>query len=116
MCELAYCGLKCNECPVFISWKTDDNLLRDKIAAEWGKLYGEYIGKSKLDRADMNCSGCKSVDDNIVFIGCKNCVIRRCAIQKNVANCRKCIEFDTCEIIKGFHKENGQALSNLMQS
>ena len=110
--ELAYCGLNCIECPVFIATASDDNELRRKTAEEWGKLYSEYIGKRELSLEDMNCRGCRS-DSDIRFIGCENCPIRRCVKNKNLVTCADCDEYRTCEMINGFLTSAPQAKENL---
>ena len=110
--KLAYCGLNCIECPVFIATVNDDNELRRKTAKEWGKLYSEYIGKKELLLEDMNCQGCQS-DGDIRFIGCKNCPIRKCCKGKNLITCADCDEYETCEMINGFFTSAPQAKENL---
>ncbi len=64
MKTLGYCGLNCEECPVFVATANNDNGLRQKTAREWSKLYAgqlvEYSGKNSLSPEDMNCSGCQS--------------------------------------------------------
>jgi len=52
--SLRYCGLNCEDCPVFIASANDDDMLRQKTAREWSGLYSEYPGK-KLNPEDMKC-------------------------------------------------------------
>ena len=54
--DLGYCGLNCEDCPVFIATANDDDALRQKTAQEWSKLYAEYLGKD-LKLEDVNCKG-----------------------------------------------------------
>ncbi len=108
--ELAYCGLDCAECPVFIATVNDDNGLRQKTAEEWGKLYSEYIGKNGLSVQDMNCRGCRS---DIQFIGCTNCPIRQCCHGKSLATCAGCEEYEICEMLNGFFTSAPQAKERL---
>jgi hypothetical protein len=110
--RLAYCGLNCTECPVFIATVNNDTELKQRTADEWGKLYAEYIGKKELAVADMNCQGCQSTSD-IRFIGCENCPIRKCSKGKNLVSCADCTEYEVCEMLKGFFSSAPQAKENL---
>jgi len=109
---IAFCGTNCKECPVFIATANDDNELRRKTAEEWEKLYSEYIGKKELSIEDMNCHSCKSADD-LQFIGCKNCPIRKCCQGNDLVTCADCEEYETCAMIIGFFTTAPQAKVNL---
>lgn len=108
----ACCGLKCEECPVFVATLNDDNEVRRATAEEWGRLYSDYIGKKELSLEDMNCRGCRS-DSGPRFVGCENCPIRRCCTGRNLATCADCDEYGTCQMINGFFTTAPQAKENL---
>ncbi|MFN2234859.1 MAG: DUF3795 domain-containing protein [Anaerolineales bacterium] len=110
--HLAYCGLNCAECPVFIATITNDTELKQRTADEWGKNYSEYIGKKELTVEDMNCHGCQSVD-GIRFVGCENCPIRKCSSGKNLTTCADCTEYTICAMLNGFFTTASQAKENL---
>ena len=110
--RLAYCGLNCAECPVFIATITNDNELRQRTADEWGKNYAEYIGKKELVVEDMNCQGCQSID-GIRFIGCENCPIRKCSSGRYLTTCADCDEYAICAMLNGFFTTAPQAKENL---
>ncbi|NJD78337.1 MAG: DUF3795 domain-containing protein [Candidatus Methanoperedens sp.] len=113
--ELAYCGLDCAECPVFIATATDDEELRQKTAKEWSKLYAaqlaEYAGKNELEPEDMNCEGCHSEGDH--FIGCMYCPIRKCGQDKKITTCAGCNEYGICDMLNGFFTLHQHAKENL---
>jgi hypothetical protein len=106
------CGLNCEECPVFIATVNDDDVLRQKTADEWSKLYSEYIGKDALKVEDMNCEGCQS-EGGLLFIGCRNCPIRACCREKQLSTCASCHDYKTCEMLHGFFGHAPQAKENL---
>ena len=110
--NMGYCGLNCDDCPVFIATVNDDDVLRQKTAQEWSELYAAYIGKD-LKLEDVNCKGCWS--DGTVFVGCSNCSIRKCCREKKFVTCASCSEYETCEMLKGFFSvsTNEPAKSNL---
>ena len=37
---IAYCGLNCYNCPVFLATKNDDDVAREKTAAMWAEQFG----------------------------------------------------------------------------
>lgn len=98
--ELAYCGLNCETCPVFIATANDDGDLRRRTAEEWSQTYAAYLGNRKLLPVEMVCSGCKS--DGAHFVGCMNCPIKACNQGKGFATCASCSDYETCEMLKGF--------------
>jgi hypothetical protein len=110
---LGYCGLNCEECPVFIATSNDDSILRQETAREWSGLYAGYLGK-ELKPEDMNCGGCRSQSN--LFIGCMSCPIRKCSCEKNLISCALCDEYEKCEMLNGFFGyHHQQAKNNLDQ-
>lgn len=82
---MAYCGLLCNECAAYIATSTNDDLLRQKTAEEWSTLYN-----ADIQPENINCLGCKSE----TRLGhCYVCAIRKCAVEKSLANCGLCTDF-----------------------
>lgn len=109
--SLGYCGLNCEDCPVFIASANDDDKLRQKTAMEWSGLYSEYLG-SELKPEDMNCRGCRTQES--LFVGCMGCPIRKCSREKNILTCADCDEYEKCEILNGFFSyHHQQAKDNL---
>lgn len=85
--KIAYCGLSCSDCPVFIATQSDDQQERNKIAELWSKDYG-----FKLKTEDINCDGCLETEGRL-FKHCKVCDVRECGQKRNVDNCAYCSEF-----------------------
>lgn len=109
--SLGYCGLNCEDCPVFIASTNDDDRLRQKTAIEWSGLYAEFLG-SELKPEDMNCRGCRSQEG--LFVGCMGCPIRECSRKKNLLTCANCDEYENCDILNGFFSyHHQQAKDNL---
>lgn len=101
---ISYCGLLCNECSAYIATANDDDVLRQKTAAEWRKTYG---GEFKAE--DINCLGCQS---GVLFGHCNVCAIRACGVAKTVSNCAGCDEFG-CDKIAGFWEQVPEAKDRL---
>lgn len=103
---LAMCGLDCAACPANIAYKTNDQALREKTAAEWSKQF-----HAEMKPADINCVGCLKTKG--VQLGhCAQCEIRKCGLGRNVKNCALCADFP-CERISAFIANVPPAKANL---
>jgi len=102
---IAACGLDCAECNAYKAWKTDDQALRVKTAAEWSKAYNfdclpeMFIG-----------SGCRAEGPKIGH--CAECGIRACAQKKGIGTCAACGDY-ACGDLKEFFKNAPQAKTTL---
>lgn len=54
--KFGYCGLNCEDCPVFIATINNDDDLRRETAKEWSERYAPFLEK-ELRPEDMYCSG-----------------------------------------------------------
>ena len=72
----AYCGLYCGACEI-INAKTDQD--RERVGRIWD---------AKPEQ--VHCSGCKT---NHLFVHCRNCPIRNCAMGKKVEFCFQCGDY-----------------------
>jgi hypothetical protein len=99
--QLAYCGLNCDKCPLFIATANNDNALREKTFKEWSKIYADHLEGLSVTVKDMSCRGCLS--DKDLFIAGANCSIRKCCREKKYATCAECVEYQTCQMLNGFY-------------
>jgi hypothetical protein len=51
---IAYCGLNCAECAVFLATQKNDDDERKQVAEKWSKKFNWNLMPS-----DINCEGCK---------------------------------------------------------
>jgi hypothetical protein len=111
---ISYCGLNCAECGAYLAMKNNDQSLREQTAALWKEIHGaDYTPEM------INCVSCKG--SGVLVPHCTECEVRRCAIEKGVANCGVCAEFKTCKTINDFYAQvppemKGQLLENLGQN
>jgi len=89
------CGLTCSECPAYIATQKDDDALRAETAKKWSEMF-----KADIKTADINCDGCSSGSPRL-FNYCSVCEIRKCAVEKKVANCAACPEY-SCKKLDEF--------------
>jgi len=93
----AICGLICSECGAFIATRNDNDEKRAEVARLWSKQYN-----TEISPADINCLGCTS-DSDCLFNHCRVCEIRKCAKEKQVANCAYCDDY-ACEKLEAFFR------------
>ncbi len=101
---IAYCGINCDKCPVFIATSKNDDDLRQRTAEEWSTVYADILesfGIHGLKPGDMNCRGCRS--DRGLFIGCASCPIRKCSQDKGFVTCASCDEYGSCNMLNAFY-------------
>ena len=104
---VGHCGLGCTKCPAYVALKNNDDALRIKTAVEWTKKYNHQFSKEMI-----NCSGCTSKEEPHCGY-CGICPVRTCASKKNIARCRDCKDFDTCNTVINFEKQSGLKLKDL---
>jgi hypothetical protein len=92
---IAFCGIHCSECPVYLVTQKNSDVMREKVLKLWSKQYN-----MELSIEDINCQGCKT-DGNQLFAHCKKCDIRSCAQEKRIDSCIKCNSYP-CKQIEDF--------------
>lgn len=92
---IGFCGLDCNRCPIYMATIHNSDDERKKVAKMWNKKTG-----LNLQAGDINCDGCHA-DTGRQFSHCSKCVIRTCALYRNVENCGLCEEY-SCGSLDSF--------------
>jgi hypothetical protein len=94
--NLAYCGLICEKCPIYLATREADKdrqyKMRTDIAREIKKHYGREIKPEDVG----DCDGCKTEGGRLF---CTDCQIRICATEKGLANCAYCHDYP-CEALE----------------
>jgi hypothetical protein len=95
--NLAYCGLICQTCQIYLATRESDKekqyKMRADIAQEIKKYYGEEIDPEDV----RDCDGCKT-EGGRLFCN-NNCPMRICAIEKAIENCAYCDDY-ACEALE----------------
>ena len=99
---IAFCGLRCTECPAFIATKNNDHEARVKTAAMYAKKYGLHMKPEEI-----NCDGCGREGGRLISY-CQTCEIRKCGREKGVDNCTACDE-RPCQKLLDFHSFSPEA-------
>lgn len=90
---LAYCGILCNECPIYIATQNNDQKAKEELAVQCSN------DRCKFEPEDMYCLGCFKVDVQKSKM-CSHCEIRACAVQKDIVNCGECDQFPCATVEK----------------
>lgn len=81
----AYCGLYCGACEILAAYRRGKKIGQKP---QWEDL-PEQI-KSNIPRAEIICHGCRTDE---VFAGCRDCRVRECARERDVAACFFCRDY-----------------------
>lgn len=98
---LAYCGIDCAQCPVYVATSSGDEAEKEKIAKEWSS------DAYPLTAADVHCQGCCSGGELISF--CAGCDIRSCAVESEQESCAFCPSYPCAKL----EKQSPESLANL---
>lgn len=83
LAKLAYCGLYCGACPLF-------------LATEAGTL-GE-LAHHRAGAEGLRCLGCRT---GTVSVYCLNCSMKKCARGQGLESCAACADFP-CRVLRAF--------------
>ncbi len=99
---IAFCGLNCSECPMYIATQNDDDNARAESAAMLKKIYG-----LEFKPEEINCDGCHTKKGRLLGY-CNECKIRACGMEKKFDNCAQCKD-QPCENLSEFHRLSSNA-------
>lgn len=93
----AYCGLKCDTCPIHLATLKQDRSQQRKMRKSIARQCSEHYGMDLQAKDITDCDGCRA-NTGRLFSGCLNCRIRKCIIEKNIESCAYCSNY-ICEIL-----------------
>jgi len=97
---LAYCGLNCQTCPIYLATRQEDLVEQSRMRAEIARLCKEHYGLDYAMKDITDCDGCHT-EGMPLFSACQNCPIRNCAREKQLENCAVCPDY-ACEKLERF--------------
>ena len=104
--KIAVCGLDCSVCPAHIAY-------RDERPSSAGKNRQGVVNSIRRRHPSRSSELRRLHDLHGVHIGhCFECAIRKCGLEKNVANCGVCADYG-CSIVGPFIEKVPQAKANL---
>lgn len=97
---IAYCGLDCETCPIYVATRVEDVTeqvrMRTDIADQCTEIYNVHYTADDI----TDCDGCSATNGRL-FEPCTECMVRNCAATKNIRNCSHCSEY-VCELLDEF--------------
>jgi len=90
----SYCGIKCQECPVYNLKFTQKPKHFGLVAGAWSRLM-----ELRINKKELYCEGCRSQSR---FVHCRNCEIENCCKEKGVNSCNVCSLKNACERYNSF--------------
>jgi hypothetical protein len=111
MNDMAYCGLVCGECPIFLATREPDEVKRRQMRIEIARKCNEHYGVRYGPEDITDCDGCKT-KSGLLFRGCRNCEIRPCAQERKLESCGECGEYP-CHRLEPLFKTDPAARTRL---
>jgi hypothetical protein len=97
---LAYCGLYCDTCPIFLATREKDKNLKLEMRVSIANLCSEHYGMYMPPEEITDCDGCRGGSGKL-FSRCRSCMIRNCAERRNIESCASCTNY-TCDYLLDF--------------
>lgn len=104
--DIAYCGLQCRECPVYLATVGKKEDLQARLAEDYS------TDTVLFTKEDMVCMGCHSDAPSEKM--CGGCPIRICGIEKSCRHCAECSEFP-CKVLNQAFAGNPDQMTVLKQ-
>lgn len=101
---IAYCGLTCNSCPIFLATREKNDEKRHEMRAEIARQIKKQYGQEYKPEDITDCDGCRT-EGGRLFSGSETCSVRKCASQKGIENCAHCDKYACEELEKLFATE-----------
>ena len=97
---LAYCGLKCGGCQIYLATREIDKEKQAKLRVQIAEFISKEYCISIKPKDVTDCDGCKTSSSRL-YAGCSKCEIRKCAQEKGCLTCAHCIEYP-CDKLQKF--------------
>lgn len=101
---MAYCGLICRTCPIYLATRQKDSKKKHQMRAEIARQIEEIYGQKSSAEDIGDCDGCKAGTGRLFSTGCE---VKQCAIGKEIENCAYCSEYACDKLEKVFVSDEG---------
>lgn len=114
---MAYCGLRCDRCPIYLATRETDRQEQAKMRARIAELAAEHYNMNLRPEDITDCDGCRTPAGRL-FSGCRKCEIRKCARERAHLTCAHCAEYPCDALRKLFATDPGakRALEDIRSS
>ncbi len=108
---LAYCGLVCQTCPIYLATRQTNKEQQLRMRMEIIQLCKEHYGIQYALKDITDCDGCRTKGGRL-FSTCRTCIIRKCAEKKGLENCGHCPDY-ACRDLQSFFETDPEAKTRL---
>jgi hypothetical protein len=108
---VAYCGLVCQTCPIYLATRAENEEEQKRMRSEIAQLCQEQYGMAYKPEDITDCDACPT-EGGRLFFACADCVIRKCARENGLENCAYCNEY-ACERLEAFFATEPTARARL---
>jgi hypothetical protein len=108
---VAYCGLTCKNCPIYLATKQENKEEQARMRAEIVKLCEKKYGIHYRLEDITDCDGCR-MEGARLFSPSRNCSIQMCAKEKKLENCAYCPGY-VCGTLNAFFIKETTAKARL---
>jgi hypothetical protein len=108
--SFAVCGIDCAICDAYLATQANDENAKASVAARWQEEY--HI--TGITNAFVTCDGCLSTTGRLGG-HCPECELRTCALEKGLASCAYCEDYDSCVKLANFLQFAPMLRDNLEQ-
>ena len=109
--RIAYCGLICETCPIYLATREDNAEVQAELRAEIVQFSRDQYSLNFRLEDITDCDGCRS-NGGRLFSACKACPIRNCARERGMENCAHCADY-ACANLEAFFKTDPSAKMRL---
>jgi hypothetical protein len=108
---IAYCGLSCRTCPIYLVTREKNREKQKEKRKEIVRLLKTHYGLEFKLKDITDCDGCMS-ETGRLFSVCNDCSIRKCAREKKLENCSYCEKY-ICKTLEEFFAREPSAKEKL---
>jgi hypothetical protein len=101
---IAYCGLACHTCPIYLVTRQENREVQARMRVEIANQCNEHYGIQYRLENITDCDGCRTDGDRL-FSASRNCPIRTCAREKQLENCARCTDYPCRKLAIFFRTE-----------
>ncbi len=110
---IAYCGLECGTCPIYLATRQPDPKERTRMRWEIIRQCREHYGIEYTLEDITDCDGCSSQTGRL-FRSSSTCSLRKCARDREIKSCASCSDYP-CQRLAAFLSREPAAKKRLEQ-
>ena len=108
---MAYCGLSCDGCAIYMATRETDPEEQRKTRAKIAQFASQHYDTEIKPEDITDCDGCRA-ESGRLYSGCARCEIRTCAQAKGCPTCAHCPEYP-CDNLQTFFAKEPSAKGRL---